>query len=134
MQQIQIIGRVGQDAVIRETATNKFTSFSVAVSDNYTDRQGAKVERTQWYDLTTDNTNLTKYLTKGTQVFVQGRLSVGTYTDTYGKVQPQCKVSARVIELLSSKKEETEKPATAQTTQATGPTYNSDDEANDLPF
>lgn len=134
MQQIQIIGRVGQDAVIRQTPANEFTSFSVAVSDNYTNREGAKVERTQWFDVTTDNTKITKYLTKGTQVFIQGKLSVGTYTDGYGKVQAQCKVSARVTELLSSKKDETEKPATMQQAQPAGPNLNIDDESNDLPF
>lgn len=134
MQQIQIIGLIGQDAVIRQTADNSFTSFSVAVNASHKDRQGNKVEQTDWFDVTTDNTKLTQYLKSGTKVFIQGKLSVGTFTDRDGKVRAQCKVSSRVIELLSSKKEETEKPATAQTTQATGPTYNSDDEANDLPF
>jgi len=44
MQRIEIIGRIGADAEIKEFPTNQVISFSVAVSESYTNKQGEKLQ------------------------------------------------------------------------------------------
>ncbi|CCH52365.1 Single-stranded DNA-binding protein Short=SSB [Fibrisoma limi BUZ 3] len=125
MQQLQIIGRLGQDAVTRESNGRKFVSFSVAVDDDYKDQNGQKVERTNWYDCTTEQLAVAQYLTKGTLVFAQGKPRIDQYTKD-GKVYATCRLNASKIQLLS-------KPQDQPTTQQPAPALVTAEE-KDLPF
>ena len=103
MQQIQLIGRLGQDCKVIDSNGRKFVSFSLAVDDDYKDQSGTSVDRTAWYDCTMDNTNVSNYLKKGTQVFIQGKPRIELYTSTkdnktYGKIR----VAVSRVQLLGS--------------------------------
>lgn len=79
---LQIIGRIGQDAKIIDYQGRKFVSFSVAVDESYKDAHGTKVERTAWFDCNTEQERFFKvitWLTKGREVFVEGKPSVRVY-------------------------------------------------------
>jgi single-strand DNA-binding protein len=104
MQRITIIGNVGQDATIKQAQGAEFITFSVAVNEKFTNREGIAVEQTQWYNCLYQPraTTVAGYLKKGTRVFVEGKPKVSLYKDREGNTQIDFGVQVRGIELLSS--------------------------------
>lgn len=49
--QVQLIGRLGQDPeIVTFDNGNKLAKFSLATDDSYRDKQGDRIERTQWHN------------------------------------------------------------------------------------
>lgn len=80
MQQIQIIGNLGDDARVVEFNGNKFVTFRVACSEKVT-VDGKVTEITQWYSCSYNRHDgaVVQYLRRGTTVFVQGKPSYAMY-------------------------------------------------------
>lgn len=84
MNKIIIIGNLGRDPEMRySTSGNPLTSFSIASNRTYTTAAGEQREETEWFNCTAfgrlaDTCN--QYLTRGQQVYVEGRLSSREYT------------------------------------------------------
>lgn len=80
MQQIQIIGNLGEDCQVREFNGRKFVAFRVACSGKMQTAEGPK-EVTTWYSCTFNkmDSGVIQYLVKGTKVFVQGRPAYRIY-------------------------------------------------------
>lgn len=116
MKQLQIIGNIGQDAIIRDYQGKQFCTFTVAIDESYKDSNGTKVEKTEWISCTTEKANLAKYLTKGTKIFAEGNVKAEMYDNKEGKKVCQLKMSCYKIELLGSpNKTEEQKQAPANT-------------------
>ena len=83
MNKIIIIGNLGRDPEMRYSASgNPMTSFSVATNRRYTAASGEQREQTEWFNCTAfgrlaDTCN--QYLTRGQQIYVEGRLSTRQY-------------------------------------------------------
>ena len=83
MNKIIIIGNLGRDPEMRySTSGNPMTSFSVAESNRYTTASGEQREETEWFNCTAfrrlaDICN--QYLTRGQQVYIEGRLRSRQY-------------------------------------------------------
>ena len=83
MNKIIIIGNLGRDPEMRYSASgNPMTSFSVATNRRYTTAGGEQREETEWFNCTAfgrlaDTCN--QYLSRGQQVYVEGRLSTRQY-------------------------------------------------------
>lgn len=142
MEQITITGHVGQDAVIRNTNGRNVISFSVAVNDSYTNGQGQKVEKTNWYDVAIwkeagQSLRIADYLKKGQQVLVQGKPEARCYQITKGANAGQwvaaVSIQARSTELLGSS-QKTEQPAAAGAAGQQRPAPVAADDDNALPF
>lgn len=138
MQKIQTIGHIGQDAKINEYNGRKAISFSVAANRKYVDSNGVTHEQSTWYSCTKwvgegRSTELAKYLTSGTKVFIEGIPSVSIWTNKEGKPVANLNVDVREIELLSSKKDE-QSQTPPQEDQGFKPNDNFDNEKQDLPF
>jgi single-strand DNA-binding protein len=138
MHKIEIIGYLGQDARIIETETSTFIAFSVAVNESYNDKNGQKITRTIWYDITSNAVKVAPYLTKGKQVFIEGSPSINTYTDRAGEQRASIQIRAQRIQLLSAGRASADKQpqptkatAAAQVKPPTPPQPQLDD---DLPF
>jgi single-strand DNA-binding protein len=83
-----LIGNLGRDAETAYTASQiAVTKFSVATSRRWKDQQsGEWKEETDWTRVTLwRGENVAPYLTKGTQVYVEGRLQTRSYDDKDGK-------------------------------------------------
>lgn len=80
MQQIQIIGNLGDDARVVEFNGKKFVTFRVACSEKVT-VDGKVTEVTQWYSCSYNRHDgaVVQYLRRGTTVFVQGKPSYAMY-------------------------------------------------------
>jgi single-strand DNA-binding protein len=74
---VQLIGRLGKDPEVKTYSGKKKASFSIATSDTYKNNRGEKVEDTQWHNIVIWGKLAEiaeKYLKKGQEVVVEGRL------------------------------------------------------------
>jgi single-strand DNA-binding protein len=82
---VTLIGRLGKDPEQRTMADgSKLVTFSMAMSEQWTDRaSGERKERVEWANISIWNEALaevaTKYLRKGAQVYVNGRLETRSW-------------------------------------------------------
>lgn len=108
MEQMQIIGHIGQDAKILNTNGVDWLKFTVACYSSFKKDDGTAVETTNWYNCTTKQTKIAPYLKKGTKVFVQGKLNTSIYKDSNNENKISRDLRAEKLELLSKKETETE--------------------------
>jgi len=82
---VQLIGRLGQEPEIKElTNGRKMAKFSLATNEYYINKDGEKVEETNWHNLIAFGKAaelIEQYNHKGDEVIVDGRLTSHTYTD-----------------------------------------------------
>jgi len=101
-----LIGHLGKDAETKFTQGGAaVTKFSVATNRRWKDQQtGEWKEETDWTNVTLwRSENLANYLTKGKQVYVEGRLQTRSYDDKDGKKQWATDVVAEDVILLSNR-------------------------------
>jgi single-strand DNA-binding protein len=119
MNKIQVIGNITRDAVIKETNGRKVINFSVAVNENYKDKDGNKVEKAVYYNCaiwkeSSQSTEIAKYLSKGVKVFAEGKPSAEIYKTKENQSAIDFKIVVNNIELLSSVKKEENGTVTEQ--------------------
>jgi single-strand DNA-binding protein len=99
--QMTIVGRAGADAEMRYTQTGTaVASFNVA-----TDVGWGENKSTQWFKVTLWGKlaeNVSQYVTKGKQIFVQGELTASEWTTNEGQQRTTLEVNAATIKLLGS--------------------------------
>ena len=105
MIKMQVIGRLGKDCVVNAVNGKNVINFTVAHSEKYRDSQGNNQEKTIWVDCAywTDRTAVSPYLTKGTQVFVEGSPEVRSFTRQDGTAGASLSLRVREVQLLGSK-------------------------------
>ncbi len=87
---VTLIGRLGKDPEVRSTqAGSKIVSFSLATSDQWTDKaSGEHKERTEWHRVVIFNEQLAsvaeRFLVKGSMVHLEGALQTRKWTDNAG--------------------------------------------------
>ena len=84
-----LIGRLGADPEIRDTKTGgRFATFSLATSERWKDKSGDQQERTEWNRVVVFQEGLIpvieQYVTKGSNVFIEGKLQTRKYEDKDG--------------------------------------------------
>lgn len=113
MLKVDLIGRIGKDAEIKNINGKSYIAFNVATSEYYKDANGNKVERTTWVSCLKpgDTTSpVIAYLLKGTQVFVRGDLTVKPYTNAQG-IQAGVNCKVQELQLLGSRSDTTQQSA-----------------------
>ena len=83
-----LIGHLGNDPEVKDLESGtKVANFSLATNDYYKDPQGERVENTQWHYLVAWNKTaeiLEKYVKKGQEVAIEGKLTNRSYDDKEG--------------------------------------------------
>ncbi len=78
-----LIGNLGRDPEIRYLPSGQpVASFSIATTENFNDRGGARQERTEWHNVVVWGKQAElcgQYLKKGRQVYIEGRISNRQY-------------------------------------------------------
>ncbi len=103
-----LVGRLGRDAETKFTpAGAAMTKFSVATNRRWKDQQtGEWKEETDWANVVLwRQENLANYLTKGKQVYIEGRLQTRSWDDKDGKKQYMTEVVADDVILLGGRSE-----------------------------
>jgi len=85
---VQLIGNLGKDPeIITLESGKKLAKFSIATNESYKNAKGEKVEDTQWHNVIAWNKTaeiVEKYLVKGNEVAVEGKLTTRNYEDKDG--------------------------------------------------
>lgn len=100
---IILIGHLGDDPVTRDYEGRKVANFSLAV--NAFTKPGEE-PKTDWFRISFWGNNaevVDKYLKKGKQVYVEGRLSTRTYTDNTGQTRFSLDVQGQNMTMLGSR-------------------------------
>lgn len=84
-----LVGNVGQQPEIKESKSgSKFANFSLATTESYKGKDGAKVENTEWHRLTVLSPvtadYVAKYVNKGDMLYIEGSIRTEKYTDKAG--------------------------------------------------
>ena len=99
-----LVGNLGRDAEIRLTAGGTpVATVSLATTEKWKDRDGQMKEDTQWHRIVIwgkTAESLHEYLTKGKQIYVEGRIQTREWTDKEGKQARTTEIRADRIVLL----------------------------------
>ena len=101
-----VVGNLGRDAEVRYTPGGApVASFSLATTENWTSKDGEKHEQTEWHRIVLwgkTAESLQPYLTKGKQIYVEGRLQTRQWDDKDGNKRYTTEVRGDRVVLLSS--------------------------------
>lgn len=111
LNKVLLIGRLGSKPDVRYTSNGTAVAhFNLATNDFWTDKNGQKQERTEWHRIiawTKLGELCGQYLSKGRQVFVEGRLQTREWTDKDGNKRYTTEVVAQNIQFLGSPSDKT---------------------------
>jgi single-strand DNA-binding protein len=101
---VLILGRLGQDPELKYTPSGAAVcSFSLATSDNWTDKSGQKQERTEWHNIVVWGKLgelCNQYLSKGRQAFVEGSLQTRSWEGTDGQKKYRTEINGRNVQFI----------------------------------
>ena len=104
---VQLIGNLGNAPEVKTTESGKkLARFSVATNESYRNAKGEKVTETTWHNLVAWGKVADiaeKYLNKGTEVAIEGKLINRSYTDKEGNKKYITEVQVNELLLLGSK-------------------------------
>lgn len=110
-----LIGNVGKDPEVRYLDSNpqggnaqggqgrKVATFTLATSERYRDRNGELKENTEWHNIVAWGQPADiaeKYIKKGTQVYIEGRLRTRSWTDQTGNKRYTTEINVDTLQLL----------------------------------
>ena len=116
LNKVMLIGNVGRDPEVRyldgQNGNAKVATFTLATTERYRDRNGEMKENTEWHNIVVWR-NLAdiveKYVAKGTQLYVEGRLRTRSWDDQSGNKRYTTEIQADTVQLLGRK---SDNPAT----------------------
>ncbi|MBK8088070.1 MAG: single-stranded DNA-binding protein [Chitinophagaceae bacterium] len=104
---VQLIGNLGNAPEVRTLdGGKKMAKFSIATNETYRNAKGEKVTETQWHNMIAWGKVAEiaeKYLTKGKEVVVEGKLVNRNYTDKEGNKKYSTEVQVNELLLLGEK-------------------------------
>ena len=129
-----LIGRLGQDPEVREVGSSKVANFSIATDESYTDREGNKVEKTEWHRIVMWNKaaeNAEAFLRKGSLVYIEGKIETRSWQNDAGEKRYSTEIKSFSFQMLDNKNESnrsqdsnfTEKSAQDSFQKETSPKY-----------
>lgn len=131
-----LIGNVGNDPEVRylNNEQGKFTSFRLATTERYKDRNGEVKENTEWHQIVAWGKMadiVEKFVKKGSQLYVEGKITTRKWTDKDGNDRFTTEIRAEGIQILGKKE-------TTATRQEESPALKAlkeeDNPEQDLPF
>lgn len=107
MNQIMIKGNVGQNPELRDIGNGQSVCrFSVAVNESYFTKTNEKKETTTWFNVSVWGKraeSLVQRLSKGSRVFVIGKVRQSKYTDKQGVEKTNFEIIANSVEIIEVK-------------------------------
>lgn len=104
---IILVGNLGRDPELRYTPQgNAVCNFSMATNEKRRDKSGDSQDVTTWFRITLwgkQAENASKYLTKGSSVYIEGRLRVEEWSDRDGKGRYTLDVQATDMQFIGSR-------------------------------
>ena len=136
LNKVILIGRLGRDPETRFMANGEAVcNFSVATSEKYTDKNGQRQEATEWHNVTMYRKLAEiagQYLTKGSQVYIEGKIKSREYTDKNGVERTAYEIIANEMKMLGGNSQATQEQP--KYPQGNAKPVDGNDELDDLPF
>ena len=140
-----LVGNLGKDPEVRHLDNGRaVANFSMATSETYKNRQGERVTNTEWHNIVlwTPLAEIAeKFLKKGNQVYIEGKLTTRSWDDQEGNKRYTTEVVGREMTLLGSRDDNmgggAAPAASAGAGMAASPSPVSaipEDDTDDLPF
>ena len=131
LNKVMIIGHLGRDPEMRYTPSGRpVTTFTVATSRTWNIADGERHNETEWFNVVTWG-NLAEickqYLTKGQQVYVEGRLQTRRWEDNEGAKHTSVEIVANEMMMLGDRRD-------GSTNHPTGEVPISDGSEDEFPF
>ena len=116
LNKVMLIGNVGNDPEVRYLESNpqnpaqnaKVASFRLATTERFRDRSGELRENTEWHNIVVWRNNadvVEKYVHKGSQIYVEGKLRTRQWTDQSGNKRYTTEVVVDNLQLLGKRPE-----------------------------
>lgn len=114
-----LLGNLGNDPEVRHLENGSAVArFSIATSENYTNKNGERVEQTEWHRIELWD-NLAKiaeqYLKKGNSVYIEGKIRTETWTDKEGNQREGKTIRANSMQLLGGRNNSADEGQTSVT-------------------
>ena len=110
-----LVGNLGRDAELRYTpGGSPVATINLATTEIWNDKAGQRQEKTEWHRVVLwgkTAESLNEYLTKGKQIYVEGRIQTREWTDKEGKPQRTTEIRADRIVLLGGGGDRSARPA-----------------------
>ena len=110
LNKVMLIGNVGRDPEVRYLDGNspnaKVATFTLATTERYRDRNGELRENTEWHNIVAWRSTadvVEKFVKKGTQLYIEGRLRTRSWDDQSGNKKYTTEVIADNLQLLGKK-------------------------------
>lgn len=104
---VLLIGNVGKEPEVRHLESGTaVASFTLATTERFKDKNGVFSDQTEWHNIVCwrNLADLTeKYITKGTQLFIEGKIRTRSWTDQSGQKRYTTEIVADNIRLLGKK-------------------------------
>lgn len=115
-----LVGNVGKDPEVRHLDSGvAVANFSLATSESYTAKNGERVTTTEWHNIVLWRglaEVAEKYVTKGRQLYIEGRIRTRSWDDKDGNKRYTTEIYGDSMQMLGTK---ADNPATSGQTQAT---------------
>ena len=102
-----LVGNLGKDPELRYTPSGAaVATFSLATTERFKDREGNRQERTEWHNIVAWRQLAEicgKYLHKGKQVYIEGKIQTRSYDDRDGNKRYITEIVADQMQMLGSR-------------------------------
>ncbi len=134
LNKVMLIGNLGRDPELRYTQSGQaVANFTLATNEQWTNKNGEREERTEWHRIVVWGRQAEicgEYLSKGRQIYVEGRLQTREWEDREGNKRNTTEISANKVLMLGPRGE-----ASTEVTQSAEPTGPPPGPENDdIPF
>jgi len=105
MNKVFLLGNLGQDPIMKKTDKITITSFSIATTERYKDKQGEKKTITEWHNVVTFGKLaeiVEKYVKKGDKLLIEGKIKTDEF-EKDGIKRYSTKIIGKEMQMLGSK-------------------------------
>ncbi|MBQ8062300.1 MAG: single-stranded DNA-binding protein [Bacteroidales bacterium] len=130
LNKVMLIGNVGRDPEVRYLDGNnpnggntKVAQFTLATTERYRDRNGELRENTEWHNIVAWRNSADvaeKFIRKGTQVYIEGKLRTRSWTDQTGNKRFTTEVTVDNLQLLGKRSDNPAGPSAPSTSAGSG--------------
>ena len=134
-----LVGNLGKDPEVRTIESGvKVANFSLATSETYKNKDGERITQTEWHNIVLWRglaEVAEKYLKKGNQVYIEGRIRTRSWDDKDGVKRYTTEIQADNMTMLGGRRDmdDSNGPSTSAQEMAS-PDIDPVDEKDDLPF
>ena len=138
-----LVGNLGRDPEVRHLENGaSVANFSIATSESYKDKNGNRQEQTEWHNIVLWRglaEIAEKYLRKGSQIYVEGKLRTRSWQDKDGNTRYTTEIVGDNLTMLGGRTDSgnnTAPPVTAENEppKSSGSANLDNDDDDDLPF